>query len=400
MRFEVLQWVEPRNRHQCRCCHQHEMKQARHAERLGIGGGESSPPFGGEAKLCWLGEEDDSDWDQFVESHPQGTPYHLSGWKGFLGEICPQAKGGIFVLRDVDSGQIHAGIHLYEARSLMLGRRLISSPFATLGGALASSDAGRDQLVRSIPGLLEQIGCRRVELRGITQSGGSWDKTFAKTGKHLHHFIELPDRPDKLLPVISKGIRRCIVKAEKAGVEIRDGGDRDTLAILSKMHQNARQRLGLPVYPQGLFAALSRHLSDSVVSVIAAVQDGETLGVLLSLKIGDRVIAEHIGVSDRGRALGVNHFMFWKDIERAIAEGRRVYSFGRTSVDNAGLIQFKRAWGSVEEPLSTFVYPAESGGGSGMPGLGMLNSATRWTFRSMPAPIARWAGGYFYRHWA
>ncbi len=356
------------------------------------------------AVLDWLSDRDLFEWDDFVRSHPEGMAYYLSGWRAFLEEVCPHLKGGWLVLRDADSGGIRAGLPVYQATSLMLQNRLISSPFATLGGPLVTSEADLAHLLRDLPEALAKHACRRLEIRGLRPSLVRSERIPASETPFLHHYVDLPGNSVELRSRISKGVRRCIQKAGKEGVEIHTGVSEEVLAALATMHARTRRRLGLPVYPKGFFSALTRHLPDSAVTVHSAVRQGEILGVLLSLDLGDWVIAEHIGSTEGGKALGVNHALFWKDLERAIGSGYRHYSFGRTAHDNAGLIQFKRAWGSKEETLSNLVFPPVPYPGDKAvtirSGPGIVHRLTRWGFRTLPEPLARLAGGIFYKHWA
>jgi hypothetical protein len=351
-------------------------------------------------RLYKLGEDEYPEWDAFVQAHAQGTPYHLSGWRGFVEEVCPHASGDILVIRDSESNVIRAGIPLFEAKSFLLGKRWISSPFGTLGGVLASSDEDLGAMLRGIRALWQDSGCRRVELRGVRPSACLESSEFRQVSGFLHHYLALPESAPELLPLISRGVRRCIVRAEAAGVELRDGHSPDTLAALASVHQDTRRRLGLPVFPQGFYAALARHLPSSATSLIVAVRNEKVLGILMNLKLGKWVIGEHVGVTAEGRSLGVNQFLIWKAIEKSIGDGHRFYSFGRTAVDNPGLVHFKRAWRATEEPLATLVLPADAEGGNDPVRSKLVKDLARWTFRSMPRPIAQVVGRCFYRHWA
>lgn len=359
-----------------------------------------SPLSSVEVKLCLLRDGEDSEWDAFVCQHAEGMPYHLSGWSDFLEEVFPQTNGAVVVLRDSASGEIRAGIHLYEAKSLLSGRRWISSPFAALGGGLGASPKELELLLDGIVALHGQSGSLRIELRGLRPTAVPPAGAFESCSEHLHHYLELADRPEALMPGISRCVRRSLVKADRAGIEMRAGASREVIAALGTLHQQARQRLGLPIYPVRLFEALRHHLPDDVVSVTSAVRDGKVLGVLMSLNFGDWTIAEHIGVDDDARALGVSHKLYWNDIERAISEGRRFYSFGRTAVSNSGLLQFKRAWGTTEELLSIGVHAREGERSSRRFKVSRMSPLARWVLRSMPGPIAKVVGGYFYSHWA
>jgi hypothetical protein len=352
-------------------------------------------------RIHWLDERDLPDWDRFVSAHPAGTVYQLSAWKRFVEECFSHVKGGILALRSGTSGEIVAGIPIYSVRSMVFGRRLVSSPFATLGAVLVSETGHRQALLPPVLQKVHESRACRLELRGLrpADSGISeWPLTPLK--QHLHHYVILPSSPEKLKSGFSRTIRREIGKSAKSGVEVRADRSPETVRNFSALQQRARRDLGLPVYPRRFFDALVRHLPESSVSILVASRNGVSLGMLLQLEFRDWIIAEHIAVTGQGKKLGVSHALFWEGMLRGISSGRRYYSFGRTALADAGLLQFKRAWGPVEEPLLTLVYPAaaaESARTGPTPRFGRL---ARLIFRVMPAPVARCAGNVFYRHWA
>ena len=44
-----------------------------------------------------------------------------------------------------------------------------------------------------------------------------------------------------------------------------------------------------------------------------------------------------------------------EDTQRAIESGAKYYSFGRTSINNKGLLDFKRRWYTNEEDLNEYI---------------------------------------------
>jgi len=54
----------------------------------------------------------DRRWDKFVESHPFGRVYHVSGWKRVLGKTFNHMKGYYFVIVD-ENNNINAGFPVY-----------------------------------------------------------------------------------------------------------------------------------------------------------------------------------------------------------------------------------------------------------------------------------------------
>ncbi|HWB01672.1 MAG TPA: GNAT family N-acetyltransferase [Verrucomicrobiales bacterium] len=350
-------------------------------------------------EACWLPDLEMGAWDRFVLAHPMGTIYHSAGWKRFLENTFSHIRGNILAIRNGTSGEILAGIPLYTARSVFLGRRVVSIPFATLGGPLVSAPWQWEPLFSSMLNYQRETGSKRLELRGIRSTAPADGAPRVPALVYLHHYLTLPKEVKDLRSEFSRTVRRELTKSQKSGIEVREDGSAEIRRIFSAMHQEARKRLGLPVYPPRFVEALSTHLPASAVSFSVAFQKDTPLGILLSFEFGDWVIAEQIAVVPEGRNLGVSHALFSHGMERAVRSGRRFYSFGRTSLEDTGLLQFKRAWGTTEEELKTFMFP-EVAGGTGTPGTSLLGRLARFTFRNLPDPLARRSGEIFYRHWA
>jgi len=85
---------------------------------------------------------------------------------------------------------------------------------------------------------------------------------------------------------------------------------------------------------------------------------------------------------------------------RSIQSGRKYYSMGRTSLENTGLLRFKRSWGTIEEFLTTLSYPPANSGTVTLPFFRALEQIVRFGIRSLPLPFARLLGAFIYSHWA
>jgi lipid II:glycine glycyltransferase (peptidoglycan interpeptide bridge formation enzyme) len=52
-----------------------------------------------------------------------------------------------------------------------------------------------------------------------------------------------------------------------------------------------------------------------------------------------------------------NHFILWEAIKLAHQEEYSYFYFGRSSIDNRNLIDFKRRWGTEEKALYYYYFP-------------------------------------------
>src|SRR5687768_17581734 len=94
---------------------------------------------GQSADVRWLRSDEMSRWDRFVLDHSQGLIYHSTLWKNALENAFPHVKGHFLAETEPETGKIKSGIALYTVSSWLLGPRLISIPFATLGEPLVET---------------------------------------------------------------------------------------------------------------------------------------------------------------------------------------------------------------------------------------------------------------------
>ena len=105
---------------------------------------------------------DDASRDAFVRAHPQGTFFHLSGWRRVVESVMGHDSCD-WIARSGD--RIIGVLPLMRAPSLITRRALISMPFAVYGGPLGETPEIEAALVRAavVQAQRERVG--RLELR-------------------------------------------------------------------------------------------------------------------------------------------------------------------------------------------------------------------------------------------
>ncbi|RME76636.1 MAG: hypothetical protein D6785_13545, partial [Planctomycetota bacterium] len=101
-------------------------------------------------------------WDSYVESHPQGTIYHLYRWKEVFRSVFGFSS---YYLAYWEKGKIQAILPLIHMNSWIFGDKLFSLPIVDYGGVLASHSRGRDTLVKKARELGQKLGVRYLEFR-------------------------------------------------------------------------------------------------------------------------------------------------------------------------------------------------------------------------------------------
>ena len=350
--------------------------------------------------LAQLESHERSQWNDFVGKHPFGSIYHLCEWQTALERTFSHIKGQVLVLKDPITKQIIAGLPVYTVKSWLLGKRIVSVPFASLCDPLVSSVAQMDRLLGALKEFREKISGRVVEIR--TLNAGTLISNLAVAGSdaYRHHFIELPKNPDDLWPRFSRtAIRRMVHKAEKAGFTVAENPIGPDLSRFYHLLCLTRKRLGLPSLPYTFFGAIWQYLGPKRVCLLEAHLGEQSVAGVMAFRYKDMFILEYAGEALEARNSGASQLLYWEAIKLACRDGYRTFSFGRTSVLSRGLMEYKAHWGTQQASSPYFFL--RNGENDRVQNADALSKQEwfRGLIRRSPMPMYRCLSRFCYQHW-
>jgi FemAB-related protein (PEP-CTERM system-associated) len=281
------------------------------------------------------------EWDSFVRQHPSGTGYHLWGWRTVfhagLGHRCHY----LIARRD----GVPAGVlPLVEVRSRLFGRALSSLPYVNYGGILAEDAATASALAGVAASLARDRSLGYVLFRHR-------DRVLPALPARTHKvtmLLPLAATVEAMWSGLDRKVRNQVRKGEKSDLTVVSGGAELLDPFYAVFARNMRD-LGTPVYGRSLFTAILKAFRDD--ARLHVVWLGETaIAGALSYGYGATVEVPSASSLREHRSLCANHLLYWRIMERAIVEGRRVFDFGR-STPNDGTFNFKEQWGAKPEQL-------------------------------------------------
>jgi hypothetical protein len=351
-------------------------------------------------QTVWLTPDDMPQWDVFVRQHPAGSVYHLSGWKKVLEKSFSHIQGNILAVRDDRSREILAGLPVYTVRSRLTGNRLVSAPFALYCDPLMSSPEHTAMIMPPLFALYERVKASHIEIRTAKPAAVTDARQFKASCFYKHHFLPLDGTPEQLKKRFHKNaVRIPIAKAVSCGLEVRCGKSEQDIACFYRIFSRSRKRQGLPPIPYIYFKSLWDVFGSSgQLTLLLALYKGNPVAVSLLLKFREAVTVEFGCDLIEYRRLCPNHFLDWEAIQLACREGFKLFSFGRTSPRNTGLMTYKERWGTRVEDLVQYFYP-ESFADTGE------EKESSWQYRLIrticrkaPDPLFQMIGKCIYRH--
>jgi hypothetical protein len=137
------------------------------------------------------------------------------------------------------------------------------------------------------------------------------------------------------------------------------------------------------------------------MKIFLALHEGRPIGCHLVLISPNLWISEYSGNTDDA-VRGSNQLLYWETIKAAHKAGAKVFSFGRTSAANHGLLAYKRRWGTIEEDVVQFgaSFGAQSGHlvGRRNDSFSMGYRVAKVATRLVPKSMLQRIGNFCYRH--
>jgi serine/alanine adding enzyme len=280
-------------------------------------------------------------WDTFVEACPNGSVYHCTVWRKLIKELFGHES--FYLYARSDDGAIIGVLPLIRLKSRLFGDFLISVPYVNYGGAIATTVAVEEALMKAAVTLAQDLGAGHIEFRD-NRPRGDWPVRTDKVAMEL----PLPAEADELWSSLSSKVRAQIKRPIKEGVTVAEGG-KELLPNFYRVFSRNMRDLGTPVYPRQLFTLILQTFPQHA-RIIVLKLEGKPVAASFLLGFRGRLEipwASSIGEFNR---LGVNMLLYWESLKAAISDGYGVFDFGRSTVDS-GTYRFKKQWGAQQKQL-------------------------------------------------
>ena len=342
-----------------------------------------------------LEEPDSLKWDQFVLKHPRGSIYHTTAWMRVVQKTFKHEPLYVYLQ---GNGQIRACLPLFKIRSWVTGQRLNCLPVAAACNPL-STESETGKMMEYAQELTGSGNWMPWEIRTDERYQLEMPFPSIRVCDYVTHLLDLERPLEQIWENLHRGqVLRSIRKALRSDINVVEACNRHDISEFYKLYLGMRKRNGLLPQPLSFFENLWDEFSPrgEIEIYLARIDSRAVAGVLL-LKYRDMVSYEYGATNPADLYARPNQLLLWRSIEKAHAEGYRWFDFGRTRLDNKGLLGFKDRWGTRRIPLVYYKTPD----GTGIDNL-REKALVPWTMhlliRSCPDLVCRWLGWWLYRH--
>ena len=291
----------------------------------------------------------DEDWTAFVRAHPDATLYHTLPWRDFIADVFGHAPRYLAAL----SGQRIAGVlPLFYIRIPLVGSKLISLPYDIgSGGALAESDTVEQALAGAAVKLARDLAVDYLELRH-----GSPRSALSALGLRTQMPVLISDMTldsDAAVQArIAADHRKAVRKAITRGVTVRPAETLDDFHAFYDVYLRVFREFGTPPYSGRYFTELWRRLQpDGSVRLFLAETGRRCVGGLTMFCWQRSLVSKFAACLPEAVPRRAYAALYWRAIEFGLAGGYRRLSWGTSSKDQTGLIEFKERWGATTQPV-------------------------------------------------
>jgi len=283
---------------------------------------------------------DEARWDRFVSEHPQGSPFHLTAWMSSIARTFGYKPR--YLLAE-DAGEIQAVLPLFLVSNMLMGRALISTPFAVYGGILSKSPEARQALVDEARRLGTSLGVNYVELRNAYPEQCSG---LDRVTRYVTFTQQIGTDAGAILEAIPRKTRYMVRKAMKHPYEVRTT---TALSAFLELYSTNLRRLGTPAFPERHFSNLLAAFGNSA-DIREIVLNGKVVAAVLSFYFRDQVLPYYGAADTAFNEFAPSNFMYYDLMCWAGQRGYRTFDFGRSKKES-GAFDFKAHWGMEERDL-------------------------------------------------
>ena len=329
-------------------------------------------------------------WDELVRKHPQASIFHSSAWARVLWETY-RFRPFFYAEAAREEKQAPAILALVEAESWVTGRRGVSAPFADECSILPSSNVSIPKAWDFALRVGEKRNWRTIEVRGVSEESLGMSLEF------YQHTLPLFGGAARVFEGFDSSVRRAIRKAERSGIITTIERTEEAMRTYYQLHCLTRKKHGLPPQPLRFFLEIWRQIVAPGLGFVTIARLGKNaVAGAVFFEFQRRALYKYGASDPAADCLRPSNHAMWSGISELCERGATELSFGRSSLHNSGLRQYKLGWGSQESRLR---YTKWNFGTNRF--VQETDRSTGWQnafFRKCPKAAARMIGRFIYPH--
>jgi CelD/BcsL family acetyltransferase involved in cellulose biosynthesis len=334
----------------------------------------------------------DTRWDDLVGRHPEASAFHHRGWLEALSRTYGYKP---FALTTTPDGEpLRNGLAVCRVSSWITGTRLVSLPFSDHCQPLLHDPGELPEFVDWLKTDCDRQQGRYVELRPLS-AAQSTEYGLQPASSYWFHELDIRADLDQLYRRLhNNSFRRKLLRAEREHLSYEAGNSQPLVNEFYRLLLTTRKRHQLLPQPRNWFTNLVTCLGDKV-QIRLTRKNGVAIAAMLTMQHRACVVYKYGCSDEKFHSLGGMPFLFWRLVKEGKASGVEKIDFGRTDLNNEGLIAFKDRFGTSRRLLTYYRHPKTA-----IRGVTALRDSQVVTqvFSLLPGVVSSIAGRILYRH--
>lgn len=333
----------------------------------------------------------EADWDARLLATTGYSFFHSSAWARVL--IDSYGYKPVYITSFDNDGQFLLSLPFMEVKSVVTGKRGVSLPFSDYCDPIISPAMKMAELFQKLVALGKKSGWKYLEIRGRND----FLEEQRPSKKFYHHILQLSEKEEDILGKVRDSTRRNIEKAIKQGVKIRIGDSIEDMREYYHLHCKTRKLHGLPPQPIKFFNNIFKFiLTKKLGIVVLARHHDKCIAGNIYFHLGKKAYYKY-GASDRRyQQYRAANLVMWEGIKHYAQNSYESLCFGRTDLDDKGLMQYKNGWGAECRMIKYYKYDLLTEGF--IDENFAVNQNMKKIFKRLPIPLLKMTGSLLYRH--
>src|SRR3989344_2386278 len=303
--------------------------------------------------ISLLTEQDIAEYKRFITEHPAALYEHSLEVKDL---IASHFKFKPFYILAKKGEKIVGALPLFEANSIIEGRRFVSIPFFPFGGVIGENSECQRQLLTKAQEL--SAGGRFLEIRQREEVAAGIADDFVKQSPITDFIFHFKKTEEETFHSLDKRVRYDINKARKNGLSVKLGKSKEMVADFYKVYLYTKKKRGVPAWPYQLFVDALE-----TCAAFVGVTYLEQKPIAAAFFFTHRLEIEYgfAGADYRYTSLCQYYLLLWEVIRYGIKNGYSTLDFGGTTkeLNDGYLYAFKERWCKEKKEIPYYFYARE-----------------------------------------
>ncbi|MFH1210399.1 MAG: GNAT family N-acetyltransferase [archaeon] len=298
-------------------------------------------------------------WNSYLLNNSKSSFFHTLEWKGIIEDVY---RFEPYYFLAMDGDEVKGVLCSFFTRSIIFGKKIISTPFNFYNEPLFDDGDAASVLVKAVIDVAKERDVKYVEFKSLSEFDNSITSNFSLV-KNAHYFISglpLKATPEESVKSYShrltKNLRTLKSNALKNNMKVRELSSISDLEVFyDVLVRLYRDKHNMIPQPYSLFKSLY-DLGEKKFRLLVCTKDDRVIGGMVLLFFKDQVVYAYGASNPDYASFSPGTLLVDHAVNLVSSLGFRHMDFGVTSPYQDGLLAFKSSFGAIPKKLPFYYH--------------------------------------------